>query len=130
MYDNINFDSETEKDYYIKLKHLKLDGKILGFETQVPFTILKEFLDFEGTKIPSIDYIIDFRVFLKDGREIFIDTKGDTEEVARLKSKMFMEQNRTLPLYFISILPKYLGNDWVEVTKSKDFRSKLKKQVY
>ena len=37
-----------------------------------------------------------------------------------------MNLHKELPLYFISVLPKYLGNEWVEVTKSKDFRGKLK----
>ncbi|MGP1411883.1 MAG: DUF1064 domain-containing protein [Peptoanaerobacter stomatis] len=82
--------------------------------------------DFENSKIPAIDYIVDFEITLLNGKTIYIDTKGDQEEVARLKAKIFMSQHQDLPLYFISTLPKYLGNEWVEVTKSKDFRSKLK----
>ena len=125
-YDGYNFDSLTERDFYIKLKILKSKNQIKDFSMQVPFRILEEFKDFDNAKVPAMDYIIDFKVVLNDNQEIYIDTKGDQEEVARLKAKMFMNLHKDLPLYFISVLPKYLGNEWVEVTKSKDFRSKLK----
>ena len=38
-YDNIKFDSETERDYYIKLKLLKDEDNIKDFEMQVPYLL-------------------------------------------------------------------------------------------
>lgn len=89
-YDGYDFDSLTERDFYIKLKTLKSKNQIKDFSMQVPFRILEEFKDFDNTKVPAMDYIIDFKVVLNDNQEIYIDTKGDQEEVARLKAKIFM----------------------------------------
>ena len=73
-----------------------------------------------------MDYIIDFEVTLNNGQMIYIDTKGQIEEAAQIKSKIFKYKYPVEPIYFIGKLPKYLGNEWVEVTKGKDFRGKLK----
>ena len=52
-YDNIKFDSETERDYYIKLKLLKEEGNIKDFEMQVPYLLQDEFINFRDKLVPQ-----------------------------------------------------------------------------
>lgn len=127
--DGFKFDSEPERNYYIKLKDLKSNKLIKDFKMQIPYNLQSEFTDFQNRKVQSINYIGDYVVELNNGEIIVLDTKGSkatTEESARLKQKLFMFQNRDMPIYFIAPLPKYLGGEWVDVTKGCDFGTKLK----
>ena len=122
VYDNIKFPSEIERDFYIKLKRLKYKGKIKDFEMQVEFEMLPSFKDFNGKKIEKVIHKPDYKVYLNDGTWILIDTKGNPEDLSILKRKILLHRNPGVKYYFVSILPKYLGGHWVEVTKNYDFR--------
>ena len=125
-YDGIDFDSEMERDYYILLKDLKRQGIIKDFEMQIEITLFEESIDFNGKKMKPILHKPDFKVFLNNDTWILIDTKGQQEELATLKRKIFMIQNPGVRYYFVSRTTKYLGDKWVEVSKGYDFRKKLK----
>ena len=128
-YDGIKFDSETERDFYIKLKRAKSLGRIKGFAMQVPYLIQEEFKNFKDKKEQKIEYIADYVIDLLDDSMIIVDVKGSkktTEEVARIKQKIFMYKNKDIPIYFVAQLPKYLGGVWVEISKGSDFSGKLK----
>ena len=130
-YDNIKFDSETERDYYIKLKLLKEEGNIKDFEMQVPYLLQDEFINFRDKKEQKIEYVADYVVTLNDDTIVVIDTKGSkntTEEVARVKQKIFMYKNKEIPIYFVAELPKFLGKEWVDISKGSDFSGKLRKR--
>ena len=131
VYDDIKFDSIPERDYYIKLKLLKEEGKIKDYQLQIPYLIQEDFINFRDKKEQKIEYVADYVVKLNDDSVVVIDTKGSkstTEEVARVKQKIFMYRNKEIPIYFIAPLPKYLGNVWVDVSKGSDFSGKLKKR--
>ena len=128
-YDGIGFDSIPERDYYIKLKLLKEEGKIKDFDMQIPYLLQDSFISFRNKEEDEIKYVADYVVTLNNDDEVIIDTKGSkqtTEEVARVKQKLFMCKNEGVPIYFIAPLPKYLGNVWVDVSKNFDFSSKIK----
>ena len=138
--DGYKFDSESERDFYLKLKSFKRQKKIKDFEVN-PTYILQdgfetEYVSFPNSKEKPITYIIDYSVTLNDGTYILIDTKGASgqtvEEVAKLKKKMFQYSNRKTPLFFISKCPNYLSDKetWVCVNGGSDFYSKLKNKYY
>lgn len=138
--DGYKFDSESERDFYIKLKAFKKQFKIKDFEVN-PTYILQEgfetdYISFPNSKEKPITYIIDYSVTLNNGEKILIDTKGASgqtvEEVAKLKKKLFQYSNRKMPLFFISKCPNYLSDKevWVCVNGGCDFFSKLKNKYY
>ena len=125
-YDNINFDSTIEKNYYIKLRRLQREGKIKGFEVHVKVQLFEEGKDFRNKKILEILHYPDFKIYLNDGTYVLVDVKGNPEPIAILKRKIFMLKNPDVRYFFISTTPKYLNEQWVEVSKGTDFRAKLK----
>jgi len=132
-YDGYVFASEPERDYYIKLVELKKEGKIKDFIIQPNFSLQEEFETefsdrWDNVKIQAIGITPDYHVTLNDGNEILLDTKGadSIEEASQLRRKLFLYKNRSIPLFFIGVLPKYLGGVWVEVSSGCNFLSKLK----
>ena len=141
-YDNIVFDSIPERDFYIKLKKFKKEGRIKDFSVNPTYILQDEFkTDFNSDKFNDvkekpITYIIDYSVTLNDGTYILVDTKGASgqtvEEVAKIKKKLFQYQHKDTPIFFISKCPNYLSNTeaWVCVNSGSDFFSKLKNKYY
>lgn len=131
IYDGYKFDSETERDFYIKLKIAKDENVIKDFEMQVPIRVQEEFINFRGSKEQKIEYVADFVIISNDDNKVVVDVKGSktsTEEVSRIKQKMYMYNNEGCPIYFVAPLPKFLGNIWVDVSKGSDFSGKLRKR--
>jgi len=133
--DGITFASESERDYYKFLIRMKAQGKIKDFEIQPNYPLQEEFTTefeerFDDIKIQSMSITPDYLVTLNDGNKILLDTKGANliSEASQMRRKLFLYQNKNIPLFFIGIIPKYLGGDsiWVEVTQGKDFLAKLK----
>jgi hypothetical protein len=131
-FDGIKFDSKSELEYYKKLKDMRSRGKIKDFKCN-PHYILQEgdWINWRDEKQDSIDHYPDYLVTLLDGSQIIIDTKGGSvlthEFSASLKKLLFEYQNRNIPYYFISKLPRYLGEHWVESSPRHDFYGKLTK---
>ena len=70
---------------------------------------------------------------MNDDSVVVIDTKGSkntTEEVARVNQKIFMYKNKEIPIYFVAELPKFLGKEWVDISKGSDFSGKLRKSGF
>jgi len=72
-HDNIKFPSMLERNCYIRLKQLKIQGKILFFLRQIGF-------DLPGGQ----RHFVDFQVFTLDGVK-FLEAKGRDLEVGRIK---------------------------------------------
>jgi len=129
-YDGKKFDSLEEKDMYIKLVDLKNKGKIKDFDMQVVYELQESFEVEYGSnrKIQALTYIPDYIIHLNDGSSFATDVKGadNIEEIANVKSKIWMYQNRSIPIYFIGRCPLYLGGQWVEVSNGVNFLGKLK----
>lgn len=81
--DGINFDSKAEARYYCELKLLKLAGQIKDYAIKPRFTLLPRNGIFR-----AVEYIADFLVYYKDGREELIDVKGVETKEFKLKRKM------------------------------------------
>lgn len=131
--DGITFASEPERDFYLRLKELKKDGKIQDFHVQPEFPLQEAFETnfndrWDNLKIKETVIKPDYQVLLNDDEVILLDTKGANciEPESQLKRKIFLYQNKEVPLFFIGQLPKYLGGEWVNVTKGVDFLPKLK----
>lgn len=138
--DGYKFDSESERDFYLKLKSFKRQKKIKDFEINPTYILQNgfetEYVSFPNSKEKPITYVIDYSVTLNDDTHILVDTKGaggqTVEEVAKLKKKLFQYINREIPLFFISKCPNYLSDKeaWVCVNGGSDFYSKLKNKYY
>ena len=135
IYDNINFDSEIERDFYIKLKQQKQKGLIKDFLVNPTYLLIDKFeTNFppthKNTKEDKMEYIIDYGVHSNDGSFYLVDTKGagysSVEIEARNKRKMLLSKQPDIPIYFISRLPLYLGKEFVCINPKNDFYTKLK----
>lgn len=140
--DGITFDSESEKDFYLKLKEFKKNNRIKEFEVNPTFTLQPNFETqfgdrFINTKEKPITYIVDYSITLNDGSYILVDTKGGSgmtnEETAKIKRKLLLFQHKNIPIFFISKCPSYLSYNrptFIENTNGRDFYSKLKNKFY
>ena len=86
-YHGIKFDSQKERNYYIKLKVLEEYGKIKDLKLQVKFELQPKF-QFENKTIRSINYVADFTYYDEKNKLHIVDTKGVRTEVYKLKKKM------------------------------------------
>lgn len=87
MCDGIKFDSQKEKNYYIKLKTLEELGRIRDLKLQVKFELQPSF-KFKQNTIRAINYIADFTYIDENGVFHIVDTKGVKTDVYQLKKKM------------------------------------------
>lgn len=86
IYNGIKFDSQKERNYYIKLKLLEEKGIISNLKLQVKFELQPSF-KFNGKTIRAINYIADF-TYIQDNKLHIVDTKGVRTEVYKIKKKM------------------------------------------
>lgn len=147
--DGILFDSTMEADYYEHLKELQKRGIVKSFTLQPRFLLQEKFVNLNGmiiyesdpdfakirrknklSTVLQIEYISDFDVFYKDGREVIIDVKGQITPEFALKKKMFMLKypQHTLELWTYDRVTK----DWYQYDEYRKLvreRSKLKKEA-
>lgn len=64
-------------------------GEIIKWERQVKFT-LQEGFTYKGKKILPITYIADYIIYWKNRKRTIIDVKGQADNTAKLKKKMFL----------------------------------------
>ena len=88
IYDGKKFDSNKEKNYYIKLKLLESYNMITGLKRQVRYEIQPKY-EIKGRKVRAITYVADFTYKDEKGKTHIIDVKGYKTEVYKLKKKMF-----------------------------------------
>lgn len=87
IYNGIKFDSQREKNYYIKLQLLQEYNMIEDLKRQVKFELQPSY-EINGKKIRSINYIADF-TYREKGKLHVIDVKGVRTNEYKLKKKMF-----------------------------------------
>ena len=86
--DGIIFDSRMESRYYTHLKYQKEIGAITNFVLQPCFTLVPAYVK-DGRKVQAITYSPDYEITYPDGRVEYIDVKGRSTEVFKIKRKLF-----------------------------------------
>jgi len=131
IYNNIQFASDVEVEYYKLLQNKVLNNEIKFFEYSVDkFIVIPSFVDFKGRKFKETTYTIDFKITLNNDEIIYVDTKGgtarqhDPKEIVKLN--LIRHQNPNIKVYWISKTPVYMGSKWVETTPYYDFLNKLR----
>lgn len=87
IYNGIKFDSQKERNYYIKLKLLEDTGKIKDLKLQVKYELQPKF-QFGNKNIQAISYIADFTYLDEENKLHIVDTKGVRTDVYKIKKKM------------------------------------------
>lgn len=94
----IRYDSKLEADYADQLEWRKKAGEILKIERQVKVPI-------HVNGIFICNYVVDFRITLRDGRVQYVECKGVELPVWKLKIKL--------------VAALYPDWDWVMVRKNR-----------
>lgn len=81
VYNGREYHSKKEATRAYELDLLKRAGEITGWSPQPRFRF-----ELHGVKI--CDYVGDFKVFYKDGREVIEDVKGVLTDVYKIKKKL------------------------------------------
>lgn len=88
-YDGYWFDSQKERNYYLKLKLMQETGLISNLQLQKKFILQKGFT-LNGKKRQAISYIADFYYYdIKQNKWVVVDVKGFKTDVYKLKKKLF-----------------------------------------
>jgi hypothetical protein len=90
FYKGERYDSKRECEYAIELDWLIQGGIVEKWERQIPFL-----LTVNGQKIGK--YILDFKVYYKDGHIEYIDVKGMRTPLYKWKKK-HLEAEHKIPL--------------------------------
>jgi hypothetical protein len=92
-YNNIVFDSVSEKNRFIELEKLQKEGVIYNLERQPEFLLQETFRDNKGNLHRSIKYISDFMYSTIEGETIVEDVKSKMTcklPEYRIKKKLFI----------------------------------------
>lgn len=108
--DGITFDSKMESDYYLYLKELQKQGKIIQIVLQPEYVLLPSFKKF-GRTVRKMVYRADFFVMYADRKTVVIDVKGVVTKDFRLKQKMFDYFYPSLELKLVT----YYQSKWIEL---------------
>lgn len=120
-YNGIVFDSILEMKYYRDVLLPKVEsGEVINYVLQKPYELQPKFVHNDKT-IRPIQYVADFYIVYKDGREEVIDTKGYGDQVAILKRKIFWYHYPNVDYKWVTYVKKYGG--WIDYEEYK----KLKK---
>lgn len=124
--DGITFDSKMEGMYYEYLKKLKSKGQIENFELQPKFVLIPSF-KYKGKTERATTYTLDFLIYHLDGREEYIDVKGNETPQGIIKFKMLKHQHPEMDFKWIARSLKYGNDGWIEYGELKKVRSKNRK---
>jgi hypothetical protein len=84
------FSSDLEFKYYKYLLELQEQGKVKQIELQPKYQLQPKYKrQCDGKSILPIYYVSDFRVTYSDDSIMVVDTKGQPDNIAILKRKMF-----------------------------------------
>ena len=121
-YNGIVFDSILEMKYYRDVLLPKVEsGEVINYVLQKPYELQPKFVH-NGKTIRPIQYVADFYIIYKDGREEVIDTKGYGDQMAILKRKIFWYHYPDVDYKWVTYVKKYGG--WIDYEEYK----KLKKR--
>ena len=88
-YDGKLFDSLLELNYYKYILPQIEEGIIKSIELQPHFQLQPKFTK-NGINIRKIEYVADFKItYVENDRVLIIDTKGNPDSLAKMKSKLF-----------------------------------------
>lgn len=123
--DDITFDSELERKYYLHLKELCEMGIVKGFELQTKFELQPGFKK-NGKTIRPIEYVTDFVVTYADGRKEIVDTKGMITPDFAIKKKLFEYKFPDMELKLVTF--SKIDGGWVELAERNKARNKRRKE--
>lgn len=93
--DGIKFDSEKERNYYLKLKTMEKLGLIKNLELQKEYILQDKFV-LNGKTRRKITYKADFSyVTTEDDKLHVVDVKGFKTDIYKLKKKLFEYKYQT-----------------------------------
>lgn len=88
-YNGVIYDSLAELQFLREFIEVKMvSGEIIKWERQVKFT-LQEGFTYKGKKVLPITYIADYVIYWNDNTRTIVDVKGNPDQVAKLKKKLF-----------------------------------------
>lgn len=91
-YEGNVYDSLAELQFLKEWVLPKMEsGEIIKWERQVKFT-LQEGFTYKGKKVLPITYIADYIIYWKDKSRTIIDVKGNPDNVAKIKKKLFQHK--------------------------------------
>jgi len=122
--DGIKFDSKMESDFYLWLKQLKEEGKIIDFTLQPKFELQASFRK-RGILFRKIEYRADFMVTQIDDAQVIIDVKGVETADFKIKRKLF-EKKYPYELKLFTKCPKKFGGGFIELDHLKKLRKEEK----
>ena len=118
--DGIVFDSKSESDFYMYLKH---NPDVRKFTLQ-PVYILQPSFKHKGKSILPIKYVSDFEIEYKDWSKVVVDIKWLPTQASLLKRKMFMYTYKDIELQRI-VKYKWTRVDYFENEKRKKLSKKI-----
>lgn len=120
------FDSELEMKFYRDWVKPKIEsGEIIDCKRQVKFELQEKFKHNNKTILP-IYYIADFVLEYKDGHITVIDIKGNPDNIALLKRKMFWYKYPDIDYQWIGY--SKIDGEWTLYENIKAGRAKRKKE--
>lgn len=124
-YNDIVFDSVLEMKYYRDVVvPLAEQGEIVYYELQKKYELQPKF-KYQGKTVLPINYVADFYIIYKDGREEIIDTKGYPDSVALLKRKLFWYCYPETDYKWITYIKKFGG--WIEYEEYRRLKREEKR---
>ena len=126
--DGIEFDSVLEARYYNYLKGEVASGRVARFDMQVPYTLVRGYINPVGNKVEPVTYILDFLVHYTNGTTAHIDIKvlETITEVFKIKRKLF-ELQFWVELKCVTY--SALDGGWVEIDDVREGRKERRKNV-
>ena len=131
-YNGVLYDSLTELQFLKEFIEVKMvSGEIIKWERQVKFT-LQEGFTYKGKKVLPITYIADYIIYWNDGTRTVVDVKGNPDQVAKLKKKLFQYKYPEEDYVWMCRSIKYCedGSNWLlyEDLEKKRKEDKKKKK--
>ena len=115
-----------EADFYLELKQLKKQGKIIDFELQPKFNLIPSFKK-HGVTYRKMDYIGDFLVFVKEGndvKKVLYDVKGYSKDSTFLLKQKLFNYKYDIPLVLIT----WYQGQWMTVQEKENIIKQRKKR--
>lgn len=114
-YNGVTYDSLAELQFlqeYIEKK--MVSGEIIKWERQVKFTLQEGFV-YKGKKILPITYIADYIIYWNNNTRTIVDVKGNPDQVAKLKKKLFQYKYPNEDYVWMCRSIKYCedGSNWL-----------------
>ena len=131
-YQGVVYDSETELKFLLEWIEPKLKtGEISRYERQVPYILQEGYTNFIGKKILPIKYVADYVIYYPNDDYIVVDVKGQADNTAKLKRKLFWKKYPDIKYYWYCRNIKYGGEThWLlydELQKKRKEAKKAKK---